>query len=50
MTINLNKNPSGCECQLDSTIQGTSGGTEERRRKANRGRRGQRVGDRKNIK
>ena len=31
MTANLNENPSGCERQLDSIIQGTSGRAEERR-------------------
>ncbi len=44
MTANLNENPSSYEYQLDSTIQGTSGGT-EKRKKTNRNRGGQRVGD-----
>ena len=30
MTTNLNKNPSGCEYQLDSMIQGVSGRIEKR--------------------
>ena len=45
MTANLNENPSSCECQSDSMIQGTSRGTEKRRRKTNRSRRSQRMGD-----
>ena len=45
MTANVDKNPSGCECQSDSTIQGTSRKTEKRRRKTNRNRRSQRVED-----
>jgi len=45
MTANLDENPSGGECQSDSMIQETSGGTEKRRRKTNRNRRSQRVGD-----
>ena len=35
MTTNLDKDLSGCECQLNSTIQGTSRETEKRRRKTN---------------
>jgi len=50
MTANLNENPSGCECQSDSMIQGTSRETEKEGRKTNRGRRSRRVEDRKNIK
>jgi len=50
MTANLNENPSGCEYQLNSTVQETSGGTEKRRRKTNRNRKSQRVGDQENIK
>ena len=50
MTANLNENLSSYEHQSDSTIQGTSRGTEKRGRKNNRGRRSRRVGDRKNIK
>ena len=50
MTANLDENPSSCECQSDSMVQGTSGGTEKRRRKTSRNRRSQRVGDQENIK
>ena len=50
MTVNLDENLSGCEHQLDNMIQGASRETEKRRRKTNRDRRSQRVGDRKNIK
>jgi len=50
MTANLDENPSGYKCQLDSMIQGASRGIEKRRRKINRGRRSRRVGDRENIK
>jgi len=35
MTANLNENPSGCECQLDSIIQGASRGAEKERGKIN---------------
>ena len=35
MTANLNKNPSGCEHQLDSMIQEASRGTEKRRGQTN---------------
>jgi len=45
MTANLNENPSSCKHQSDSTIQGTSGEIEKRRRKTNRNRRSRRVGD-----
>jgi len=50
MIANLNEDPSGSECQLDSTIQGPSRGPEKGRRKTNRGRKSRRVEDRKNIK
>ena len=50
MIANLDENLSSGECQLDSTIQGASRGTEKRGRKTNRGRRSQRVRGRKNIK
>jgi len=50
MIANLDENLSSDKHQPDSTIQGVSRGTEKRRRKTNRGRRSQRVGDRKNIK
>jgi len=50
MIINLDEDPSSSECQSDSIIQGASRGTEKRRRKTNRGRRSQRVENRKNIK
>jgi len=49
MTANLDENPSSYEHQSDSTIQGTSREIEERRRKTNRDRRSQRVGDQENI-
>ena len=39
MTANLDKDPSSCECQLNSTIQRTSRGIEKRKGKTNRGRR-----------
>jgi len=35
MTANPNEDSSGCKCQLDSTIQGTSRGAEKGRRKTN---------------
>ena len=50
MATNLNENLSSCEYQLDSTIQGTSRGTEERGGETNWSRRSQRVGSRKNTK
>ena len=50
MTANLNENPSSCEHQLNSMIQGAIRGTEKKRRKTNRGRRSRKVGDRGNIK
>ena len=50
MTANLNENPSSCECQSDSIIQGASGETEKRRRKTNRSGRNQRMGGGKNTK
>ena len=36
MTANLNEDLSGGECQLDSTIQGTSKGVEKEKGKTNR--------------
>ena len=45
MATNLNENLSSCEHQSDSMIQGAGRGTEKRRRKTNRNRRSQRVGD-----
>jgi len=50
MSANFNENSSGCECQLSSTIQGTSRRTENREDKTSRSRGSQRVGSRKNIK
>ena len=50
MTANLDKNLSGCEYQLDSMIQGTSGETKERRSEASGSKRSQRVESRKNSK
>jgi len=35
MTANLDEDLFGCECQSDSTIQGTSKGVEKGRRKTN---------------
>ena len=50
MTANLNKNPSSYECQLDSMIQRTDGGTEKGSRKTYWSRKSWRVGDQKNTK
>ena len=49
-TVHFNENSSGYECQLSSTIQGTSRGTESRGGETSRSRRSQRVRGRKNIK
>ena len=49
MTANFDDNLPGSKCQLSSIIQGISRGTENKRSKTSRGRRGQRMGGRKNI-
>ena len=46
----FNEDSSGSQCKLDSTVQGTDGGAEKRRRKTSRSRRSRRMGGRKNIK
>ena len=50
MTANFNENSPSSECQSDSTIQRSSGGTKERKSKTSESRGSQRVGGRKNPK
>jgi len=50
MTANPDENPSCCEYQSDSTVQGTSRETKEKKRGTNQSRGSQEMRSRKNLK